>query len=136
MKTLALFVMTILFLANFCHAEEEVVFTGTPEMRISEGGVSRTPESLAKNEAKEYQCIITKIDDEYYWTTRENVELVPIVGGAFTTFIAANGSGYVRVLNPEFKELIPSMSETEQNYDYIEHLILGLRTISYYGKSK
>ena len=33
------------------------------------------------------------------------------------------------------KEMISLMSTTEQNFDYIEHLLLGLRTITYYGKT-
>ena len=39
----------------------------------------------------EYQCVITKIDVKYYWTTRKNVQLMPVQSGAF---IAPNGSGY------------------------------------------
>jgi len=136
MKKVILLITTVLFLSNLCYAQEEIIFTGIPEIRISESGISRTPEDLSENEATEYKCIITKIDNKYYWTTREHVELIPVANGAFTTFLASNGAGYVRILNPEFKVLLPNMSEAEQAFDYVEHILLGLRTISYYGKSE
>ena len=53
--------------------------------------------------------------------------------GAFTTLIAANGSGYIRIVNPDMKDAASMMSETEAEYDYVEHLLLGLRSITYYG---
>ncbi len=135
MRRVILSITTIFLLSNFCYAQEEVIFTGVPEVRISEGGVSRTAEELSGNEAAECKCIITRIGDSYYWTTRENVELIPVASGsgAFTTYLAVTGAGYVRVMNPEFRALTPGMSETEQSYDYIEHVLMGLRTISYYG---
>ena len=117
-------------------AQEKIVFTGTPAIRIKEDGVSRTLEELARSEEKEYLCIINKIDDDYFWTTRENMQLVPITRGAFTTYIATNGSGYVRIVNPKVQALLSNLSESEQSFDYVEHLLLGLTTISYYGKSE
>lgn len=117
-------------------AQEKIAFTGIPEIKISEGGINRTPEKLSKYKAMEFKCIITKIDDKYYWTTRENRELIPIQSGAFITFLASNGSGYVRIINHDMKNSASFMGDTEEKFNYIEHLLLGLKTITYYGTSK
>jgi hypothetical protein len=49
-------------------------------------------------------------------------------------FLAVDGSGYVRLIKPSLKDAASAMSATEKTYDYMEHLLLGLRTITYYGK--
>lgn len=118
------------------YAQETIVFTGLPTIKISEGGISRVSDTLSKNKSLEYKCTITKIDDKYYWATRENVELVPIQGGAFITFLATNGSGYIRIVSLDMKEVVSLMGETEGTFDYVEHLMFGLKTITYYGKAK
>lgn len=114
---------------------EEIVFTGIPKIKILiENGSQRTPEKLSQAKSIEYKCTITKMDNKYYWATRENVELIPIQSGAYTIFIATNGAGYVRIIDPEAKKILSKKGE--QPYDYMEHLLLGLSTISYYGTSK
>jgi len=133
-KIILLLVFSMIAVPLF--AQEEIAFTGIPEIKISEGGTNRTPEKLSKTKAMEFKCTITKMDDKYYWTTRENVELIPIQSGAFITFLASNGSGYVRIVNPDMKDAASFMGDTEEKFDYIEHLLLGLKTITYYGKSK
>lgn len=121
------------------YAEEAVIFTGFPEIKISEGGVSRVPENLTKEKAIHFNCTITKLDDKYYWTSRENIELIPIYSGAFITYLAVNGSGYVRIVNPEMKEVAKALTaaeDPERIFDYVEHLLLGLRSVTYYGRMK
>jgi hypothetical protein len=134
---LALIFLTV---ASPLFAKEEIVFTGIPEIKISEGGISRVPETLSKNRAMESKCTITRIDEKYYWTTRENVELIPISRGAFITFLAVEGQGYIRIVRPEMRETarkIGAMAgDPEEKFDYVEHLLLGLKTVTYYGKSK
>jgi len=116
-------------------ATEEVVFTGIPQIKILiENGFQGTPEKLSQSKSIEYKCTITKVDNKYYWTTRENVELIPRQSGIYTTFFATNGAGYVRIIDPEMKKII--FNKGDQSYDYMEHLLLGLSTISYYGTSK
>jgi hypothetical protein len=132
--------LLILTIASPLFAKEEIVFTGMPEINISEGGVNRVPENLTKDKAIKFKCTITKIDDKYYWTSRENVELIPIASGAFITYWAVNGSGYVRVIKPEMKEEVKKIGamagDPEEKFDYVEHLLLGLKSVTYCGKSK
>ena len=80
-------ILTLIFLAIAAplFAKEIIMFTGVPEIKISDGGVYRVPESLTKNKAIKFKCTITKIDDKYYWTSKDNVELIPIVSDAFIT---------------------------------------------------
>ena len=114
---------------------EKIVFTGIPQIKILiENGSQRKPEKLSPAKSKEYKCTITEVDNKYYWTTRENVELIPIQRGIYTTFLATTGAGYVRIINPEMKKIV--FKESEQPYDYMEHLVLGFSTITYYGISK
>jgi len=113
--------------------KEKIVFSGMPKMKISEAGTSRVVDEMSGAKAIEFKCTITKIEDKYYWATRESKEMVLTRSGAFITFIAVNGSGYVRIINPDLKEMASLMGETEEKFDYIEHLLLGLKTITYYG---
>jgi len=113
--------------------KEEIVFSGLPNMKISEAGISRVVEEITGDKAIEYKCTITKIKDKYYWTTRENKEMVPVMRGAYITFIAVNGSGYVRVIRPEMKKAVSLLDDTVKSFDYVEHLLLGLKSVTYYG---
>jgi hypothetical protein len=46
--------------------------------------------------------------------------MVRVEAGAFITFIAANGAGYVRIVKPSMKTDASLMSETEKRFDYVE----------------
>lgn len=92
------------------------IFKGRPVVKISEGGTERTPEALAREQAVNLECVISQIGNNYYWASRENTPLVRIDSGAFTTFIAANGAGYVRVTKPEAKSTAALMGAAEKQY--------------------
>lgn len=128
-----LMVLFVLIIAATVNAQSTVAFKGLPLVKISEGGVSRVPENILRHNAVNFKCIISKISGSYYWASRENVSLIRIDSGAFCTFVAKNGSGYIRMVNPVLKDATSLMSETEMKYDYVEHLLIGLRSITYYG---
>ncbi len=140
MKITVLLTLIFLTFALPLYAKESIMFTGIPELKISEGGLSRVPEKLNKEKAIQFKCTITKIDDKYYWTSRDNAELMPVSSGAFITYLAVNGSGYVRVIKPEMiaevRQLGAMAGDPEGQYDYVEHLLIGLKSVTYYGKSK
>ena len=135
-------ILTLIFMtiAAPLFAKEVIIFTGVPEIKISEGGVNRVPENITKEKAINFKCTITKIDDKYYWTSRENIELMPISSGAFITYWAVNGSGYVRIVKPEMKKEVKQLGavagDPEEKFDYVEHLLLGLKSVTYYGRMK
>lgn len=109
------------------------VFKGRPSVKVSESGLERTPEQIRREQAINLECVISQIGTSYYWASRENVQLSRVDSGAFVTFVAANGSGYVRMVKPEAKTAAALMSPTEERFDYVEHLAIGLRSITYYG---
>ena len=110
------------------------IFRGTPSVKVSEGGIERMPEAISPDRGANLQCVISRIGDAYYWASRENTELVRIDSGAFTTYVALSGAGYVRVIRPEQKQAAALASPTEASFDYVEHVVVGLRSITYYGK--
>ena len=112
---------------------QSTTFTGLPTVKITEGGVERSAEKLDRATASTLFCVINEKDGKFYWETRGNKPLLKIDSNAFVIYLAVDGSGYVRVLKPEFKKAAASISATEKNYDYVEHMLLGLRTITYYG---
>jgi len=118
------------------HAQSRTVFSGILVVKVSEGGVERLPETLARSKAVDVACVISEISGKYYWATRENKEMVRRTGGAFTTYIAVDGSGYVRVVDPGAKGAAALMSATEAKFDYVEHLLVGLGTVTYFGSAR
>ena len=124
----------ICFITNICNAQS-FSFTGLPSVKVTEGGIERSAEKIEQSKASSVACIVKEIDGKFFWETRGNKPLLKIDSGAFVIFLAVDGSGYVRLIKPSFKEATSLMSNTEKNFDYVEHLILGLRTVSYYGKS-
>ena len=112
-------------------AESVTVFKGYPAIKIIERGSSRDANEVLVAKAPDLACVISNIDGKFYWASRENVEVFPMVSGAFTTYLAINGSGYVRVSNLEFRAGLKTAGEGE--HDYVEHLLLGLNSITYYG---
>jgi hypothetical protein len=133
MKRLSLVFLALLFVASTLHGQAMTVFKGRPALKISEGGTERTPESVPRDRAVNLECIISKIGEDYYWASRENTRMVRVESGAFITFIAINGSGYVRVVAPGMKLSAALMSEAESKFDYVEHILIGLRSVTYYG---
>ncbi len=109
------------------------VFKGRPVVKISEGGTERTPSPVPPDSAVNLECVISQIGNSYYWASRENTPMTRIDAGAFTTYLATNGAGYVRVINAEAKNAAALMGDAEAKFDYVEHALIGLRSVTYYG---
>ncbi len=112
------------------------VFSGSPIQKISEAGTERVAEQIPSGRASSISCVINENTGKYYWATRGNKEMFRLSSGAFITYVAVDGSGYVRVIDPSAKQAAELMSPTEAKFDYVEHLLLGLRSVTYYGKSQ
>lgn len=137
MKGITTAAAIVLMLASLSFgADSTTIFKGRPILKISEGGVSRVPEDLDTAKAANLKCVISKIGDAYFWASRQNTKLIRIESGAFITYVAPNGAGYVRVINPALKSAAALMSETEGMFDYVEHALIGLRSVTYYGKAE
>jgi hypothetical protein len=134
MRTLVATLVLVLGVAGIGSAQTPItVFKGRPAVKISEGGIERVPESLARDRAINLECVISQIGDAFYWSSRENVPMARIDSGGFVTYVALTGAGYVRVVKPDAKAAAALMSDTEAQFDYVEHAVLGLRSVTYYG---
>ena len=135
MRALAIAITVLLFgtISSSGAQTPTTVFKGRPSLKISEGGIERTPEQLPRDRAINLECVISQIGTLYYWASRENVQMVRVDSGGFVTYVAANGAGYVRVVKPEAKAAAAQMSGTEERFDYVEHALVGLRSVTYYG---
>ena len=118
------------------NAQSRTVFSGIPVIKVSEGGTERLPETIRRDSAVNLRCVVSEIDGKYYWATRENKEMVRHASGAFVTYVAIDGSGYVRIVDPSAKGAASLMSPTETKFDYVEHLLVGLRSVTYYGHAQ
>ena len=76
---------------------------------------------------------MSQVGTDYYWTSRENVLMVRIESRGYITYVAVNGAGYVKVLKSESKRAASAVDETAQEFDYVEHLNIGLNSVTYYG---
>jgi hypothetical protein len=127
------FILLVIVLAMGATAGVKTEFKGYPKIKVSEGGVDRKPDTLIEKDAADFRCVISQIDGKYYWATRDNKELYKISLGGFITYTAVDGSGYIRVIKPEMKKAAALMGKTESEFDYVEHLLIGLRSITYFG---
>lgn len=134
--TCALLAFAMLASPKVAGAQAATVFRGVPSIKITEGGLDRHPESVTAATAGNVSCVISRIGDKYYWASRENTELVRIQAGAFITYVALNGTGYVRIVSPAMKSTASLMGQTEQQFDYVEHIVFGLRSVTYYGTTR
>ena len=116
--------------------QARTVFSGIPSVKISESGTERLAEAINQDQAVKLGTVISEIGGKYYWATRGHEEMIRLVSGAFVTYIAVNGSGYVRAIDPATKAAASLMSPTEAKFDYVEHLLLGLRSVTYYGTAQ
>ena len=134
-KTVQLILFLILTFNLPLTYAEEIVFSGTPIVKITEAGINRVVEKMTGERAMEFRCVISKVGKKYYWLTREKNEVVRITSGAYETFIALNGSGYVRTIPKDMKGATSLLGGPEGKFDYVEHLLLGLRSVTYYGNA-
>ncbi len=109
-------------------------FVGIPlsKITVSEQGIEEA--GISGIDALEYKVVIELIGEDFVWATRNNLRLIPVVSGAYTTFIAENGSGYIRVLDEQMREIGDKLPESQRGYYYMEHLIHQMGSITYLGR--
>jgi len=132
-RLLIMMVILPMVVPGSTYAQSKTVFSGVPLVKISEGGISRVPEELPREISVNLGCLISELEGRYYWATRNNKELIRHDSDNFLTFVAIDGSGYVRIIKKEKKRLVSSFDITEDKYDYVEHMLLGLENITYFG---
>lgn len=114
----------------------DLEFEGTPSVRVLvTAGVAQT-ESLTPIQAKEFRVVIVRDGEGFVWASRNNVPLIKRESGAYVTYVAATGAGYVRIFNPGMRKLRDSLSpdQREKEFVYMEHLITQMGSVTYFGK--
>lgn len=128
-------ILTIAMAASVAGAQESVAFEGRPVWKVetSAGGTFR--DEMRADASFEYQVRVLERNGRYYWASREMKELVRSESGVYVTYHAVDGSGYVRVLRPAFSRPKASTAPAGEEFEpeYMEHLILGFATITYFG---
>lgn len=111
---------TILLLAFSGSASSgELVFEGCPSKKIEITEQTSASFDITKSNASEYKVVIEREGENYYWRTRNNLQLVPMQSGVYVTYLAVNGSGYVRVLNETMRELYKMLPDEEKQKSYL-----------------
>ena len=116
------------------YAQETVVFQGLPGIKISEGGLERVPIGLPQGLAATAECVVIEENGKFYWASRRRVEMGAVRNGPFVTYVALNGTGYVRVFDRS-QAVGTTVTPAEERFDYVEHILLGLRSVTYYGNA-
>jgi len=135
MKSVLICILPFLFI-NLTFGQSKIEFVGIPKTKISEAGTSRSIDNIDQTTSSKFRCVIHKNGEKYYWVSRENKEMVKVNSNAFDTYISLDGSGFVRIIKKGMKETVSLMGETETEFDYVEHLLLGLKSVTYYGTSE
>lgn len=119
---------------------QQVIFEGTPVKKIETTEMTSSTMLLTEAQGKEYKVKIVKEGENYYWASRGNLQVVPMVSGSYITFMAVNGAGYVRTYTSEALQiLVPALKampaeEQAKNFFYLEHLVHQMGSITYYGR--
>lgn len=120
--------MKVLFSVGFLYAvlipnsfADSARFIGHPITKASCEADNCFHQELLESDQVKHELIISNAQDQYFWTSREGKELKRAESGSFIYFINPGGSGYIKV------------SLLNGQCLYLEHLTLGLQTITYWG---
>lgn len=126
----------LLAVGGFPATAAELEFQGTPSVKVEtiEGATESTP--VPPHRAHEVAVRVVKTANGYAWASRNNVPLVKSESGAYITYVAPTGAGYVRVLIPSMRNAIQSLPKKQREGEilYMEHMVNQLGSITYFGK--
>jgi len=114
---------------------QRVVFEGEPLKKIERSFESATEIILTPDDAFEVRVRIVERNGRFYWQSRGMRKMTRSESGAYITYSAVDGSGYVRTFIPMMMDLRRRLPEKErgQEIDYTEHLLIQLQSITYFG---
>ena len=124
----AMRVFVTLMLMAACALAQEVVFRGTPTLRVLTTHENEARQTIEPAAAEKSACVITKKGKRFYWASRDNAEMMRTESPTFTYFVHAGGSGYVKVFKGDPRVPNPPA-------DYVEHISMGFQTMTYWGKT-
>lgn len=114
----------------------DVEFEGTPSVKVEvREGVAQT-QAVSPPSARELGVRVVRSGNAYLWASRNNVPMVKQESGAYITYVATTGAGYVRVLNPAMRMALRSLpvEQRDREFVYMEHMVNQLGSVTYFGK--
>ena len=121
LNILLLLTIYLINLPQICYSEErKLVVLGTPFVKVESFSDQTKRYELTNKQMKEYQVMISQEGNKFYWNSREGKELKRNATLGFVYYVNAEGSGYIKISNVD--------------NSYMEHITLGLATITYWGK--
>lgn len=112
---------------------QELVLSGTPSkmIEIDQFGGRSTHSEFPKTELR-----ITKEGDHYFWASRGDIPLAVTSSGIYMTYIAVDGSGYIRTVNETARErfIQESPDSIVGRYTYVEHISQDMTSTIIYGR--
>lgn len=124
-----IFLCLVIFTQSIC--AEEIVLNAIPISKVTSGNKSTIREELSPSASNGFRLLITKDDDDYLWSTRDNDELSLIKRGAFIIFISRSGSGYIEIFDTNY--FPENDRRPNARYKYKEHIRSALGNITYWG---
>ncbi len=112
-----------------------VVFEGRPLRKLEASFESAVPTTLGSDDAFTYSVRIVQRQNKYYWASRDMRQLARHEAGAYITFSALDGTGYIRIGVPMLLDLRDVLPENQRKREigYVEHLLTQFSSITYYG---
>ena len=113
----------VLTLATSLARAADVEFEGIPSLKIEvHEGASQTS-VVPPTRAREFDVKIVRVGAAYVWASRNNLPMTRQDSGAYVTYTASNGAGYVRVLSPAMRKSRQSLpaAQREKEFVYMEH---------------
>lgn len=129
-------VIVALMLTRTASAQDySVTFEGRPLRKVEVSFTDVLPAALTPDEAFKFSVRILERRGRYYWASRDMREMTRHESGAYVTFTAIDGSGYVRVGVPMMLDLRDRLPDEQRRKEigYTEHLLTQFASITYFG---
>jgi len=140
MRHLAATLLALVILSEAASAQDykKVVFEGHPIRKVESSFERVVSSTLSDQDALKYAVRIVEMQGKYYWASREMRELVRHESGAYITFLAVDGSGYVRIGIPLMLDLRDQLPPEQRSKEigYTEHLLIQFASVTYYGNRR
>jgi hypothetical protein len=113
----------------------DTVFDAVPTSRVIATSTGAQRDVLSGAKQQELRVIISKVDGNYYWTTRDNVPLLLHRSGIFYLFVDPTGGGYVEIRDTHMET--ESLRPEGARFLYKEHLRSGMfGAFTYFGEAE
>jgi len=88
--------LILIFLPSLSSAQSKiVVLNGIPLVQCKSSIEGSHNINLTGSEQNEYRVLIIKRGEKYFWSSRENRELIKLESGDITIFMEKGGAGYI-----------------------------------------